>query len=308
GLRIDAQRRGDRAGDLLVLERRADLHGAAELAKADGVLQAVFFKQDARQIVGHGAETRDAQHLTAQIFEPIDLRLHKQPVIRPIGRAHDRDELRAAQHGGDRCVGRGEAGLEIAAEERLYDDGTRRDINQLGVDAVALERADLLRHPGAGRHGADRRIAEDHLGALGRLRAGSENQREKKRRQRNARVSLLHNRPFGLAGYQPKFPRPPPRIATPSVRSIYFANSYLFCRGSGMRRDFSGRSSSSAAIFATITCGPFDPSAALTFCSKASASSTMQALSMPLASATLARFILPPVAVRIPGSFLWLPR
>src|SRR5262245_56298001 len=55
---------------------------------------------------------------------------------------------------------------------------------------------------------------------------------------------------------QPKFPRPPPRISTPAVLSMYLANWYLFSRGSGTRFSLPGRSRSRGSICAEIKCGP----------------------------------------------------
>src|ERR1044071_8012615 len=72
---FNAKTRSDRAGNLPILKRRADLDRAAHLSDIDGVLESVLLEDHPREIVGNRTESRHAEGFTAEVFETMDFRL-----------------------------------------------------------------------------------------------------------------------------------------------------------------------------------------------------------------------------------------
>ena len=157
----NAQIAGHGAGDLAILESRGDFKRAAHLAHVDATLESVLAQQDARQIIRNRAEPRDPEDFALEVLYTVDLRLDEQPMIRTIGRAADGNDRRAVQNRVDHRIARAAAALQVATDQRLHHDRTGRNKNDIGGNAVFVERPAILRHPDSGRHGADGRIGED---------------------------------------------------------------------------------------------------------------------------------------------------
>ena len=140
---------------------RGDFKRAAHLAHVDAILESVLAQQNARQIIRNRAEPRDPEDFALEVLYTVDLRLHEQPMIRTIGRAADGNDRRAVQNRIDHRVAGAAAALQVAADQRLHHHRPGGNKNDIGGNAVFVERPAILRHPDSGRHGADGRIGED---------------------------------------------------------------------------------------------------------------------------------------------------
>jgi hypothetical protein len=143
------------AGYHPLLKCGSDRGGGPKLANGHCILQVVSSEQDPRQIIGDGAEPRDAQGLAPQLFEPVDFRLHVKSMIGPIGGSRDTENGCSVQDSIDDSVGRRTSSLKISADESLDDHGSGGDIDELGMNPLLLKGSNLFRHPKTGGHGSD---------------------------------------------------------------------------------------------------------------------------------------------------------
>src|SRR4026208_2510591 len=92
-----------------------------------------------------------------------DFRLDKQTHGGPVGDTADGDQRRAAKNRTHHGVARPDAHVQITAHPRLNGNTAGTDINQLRLEPVLLEGADLLRHPHASENRADGGISDGNL-------------------------------------------------------------------------------------------------------------------------------------------------
>ena len=179
--RIDAHHRHHGAVDLPALERRRHLSRPAHLADLNRALEVVSAQQNAGQVVGHRAEARDAEGFAAQFLHPGDLRLNPATIIGTIDQAHHRHQRRAGEHRRGHGIGRRQTGLHVPAQKRLHHDRSGGNKYQLRIDAVFVERADLLRHPQSDSRRSDRGVAGSQFLQLRRSSAVRGKQQQERR-------------------------------------------------------------------------------------------------------------------------------
>ena len=114
-----AKLRSDRARNQTILKGGRHFDGSAHLSDIDRPFQTVPAQKNAGQVICDRTEACDAQRLAPKILKPVDLRLDKEPVIRPVGRPAHGDDGRAAQDRVNNRVAGGANRREIPADQRL---------------------------------------------------------------------------------------------------------------------------------------------------------------------------------------------
>lgn len=129
---------------------------------------------------------------TAQLFNAFDLGMDPQAKIGAVGQARHRHDWRAAERCRDHRSGAGDAGVQVAADQRGNHNRTGGDKNQARVDAVLVEGADILSHPQSRRGRPDGRKAEGDPGLFGAIAVtGEEYKNEENERDGLEEICLM---------------------------------------------------------------------------------------------------------------------
>src|SRR5262249_57032085 len=82
-----AKFRSHGARNQAILKGGRHFDGSTHLPDVNGSFQTVPTQKNPGQVICDRAEACDAQCLAPKIFQPVDLRLDKEPMIGPVGRA-----------------------------------------------------------------------------------------------------------------------------------------------------------------------------------------------------------------------------